>query len=67
MTTYKRVFPETTVSDDAEYVVMARYKDEPSVKPFVRHRGSYDECHDYATRNTSEDNVESYYVAEVGA
>lgn len=62
--TFKRVFPESTISDDAEYVVLATYKDE-HVEPFVKFRGSYDECADYAERNTSDDNNERYDVAEV--
>jgi hypothetical protein len=62
--TYKRVGPSTLLNDDAEYVVMATYKDE-AVEPFVKHRGSYDECADYAERNESPDNPERYYVAEV--
>ena len=61
---YKRVFPETMLSEDAEYVVMASYKDEP-VEPFVKFRGTYDECADYAERNDSPDNSERYYVAQV--
>lgn len=60
--TYARV-GETTILHDGEYVVMATYKDE-RVDPFVKHRGSYDECAAYAERNESPDNPETYFVAE---
>lgn len=63
---YKRV-GETTIIDDAKsYVVVAYFKDGDG-DAFVKHSGSYDECADYAERNESDDNIESYYVAEVVA
>ena len=65
---YKRVTPTTLLSDDAEYVVMAKYKHELFVQEFVKHGpASYDDCAAYAERNESPDNNESYYVAEVTA
>jgi hypothetical protein len=64
MTTYKRITEITPLNDSENYAVMATYKDE-RVEPFVRFRGTYDECADYAERNESPDNNERYFVAEV--
>lgn len=63
---FKRIFPESQISDDKEYVVVAFFKDGDG-DSFVKTRGTYDECADYAERNESDDNVEGYYVAEVTA
>ena len=60
------VGPTHLIDDSAEYVVVAISKDDGSCR-YVKFRGTYDECADYAERNTSPDNGERYHVAfEVG-
>lgn len=66
---FRRVGLSTLLDDEALYVVIARYKDNPGLNParaeIVKFNGSYDDCAAYAERNESPDNPESYYVAEV--
>lgn len=62
--TYKRIGDSTPIDADRDYAVMATYKDE-AVDPFVKIKGTYDECAEYADRNESPDNNERYYVAEL--
>jgi hypothetical protein len=64
MTKYKRIYAETAINDSDNYAVMTTYKDE-HVEPFVKTRGTYDDCAAYVERNTSPDNNERYYVAEI--
>jgi hypothetical protein len=63
MTYGKQIIPESEIFDDREYVVVASYKDGDGT-PFVKFRGTYDECAAYADRNESPDNPETYRVHE---
>jgi hypothetical protein len=60
----KRIFPESRIDDELEYVVVGVPKDRDG-GPRIAFRGSYDDSAAYAERNESEDNYETYYVAEV--
>lgn len=60
---FRRMHPSSMLTE-GEYVVLAHYKDEDT-KPFVKFRGTFDECADYEDRNESPDNIETYYVAQV--
>lgn len=62
--TIKRIGETTVLSEDKEYVVVATYKDGDG-DPYIKTRGTWDECDGYADRNDSPDNPERYYVAEV--
>lgn len=69
MTTYRRVGESTVLREGDHYVVMAKIKHELFEQELVKfpttRTASYDECADYADRNDSPDNDETYYVAEV--
>jgi hypothetical protein len=59
----KRVFPETRITDDDVFVVMAIDKEpEPGERPakWVKLTGTWEECDGYIDRNQSPDNPERY-------